>query len=546
MLDWVFGVGTAAVNLNAGGIGSNDLGNSLATVYGSGTLTKHQALAIGIVFEALGAIFGSKHVGKTIRKGIIDVGIFEDEPEALMFIMMCSNVSAFSWLAGCTWGSLPVSTTHSIVGAILFGGMALKGTNGIKWDVDGGVGGIMISWITSPIFSALIGHICYRLFDFFVIRAADPVKRMYNSFSVILFLIMFVQILFSIYKGTPQLKLDKLDVEDALLYSFLIALGVALLGQIFFLPWQKKRIQDKMERQAQVEEEVAQIQDAEVSDSDVIDLDIVDGHAQPAVEETDLDQIIVVPEGDPERSPSGTSDSAHTIDLSNMSDKDKLTALGKERKSIRDSIKQKTREKLHDHAQDIPQEAEEMAKILQVITIAFDAFAHGANDIPNAAGPYATVEYIWKHGEIPGKKNEMQLWIVIMCAISLGIGGYAFGIRLMEKLGKDVTKVTPIRGAIMEFASGLTVLGFTRLEQPISSTHAQIGAEVGVGLGDGKMNVSWWEITRFGFALLVTPIMTGGISALLVSWAYYGPSDNTFCPSFNETGHVVRRMIGEL
>jgi solute carrier family 20 (sodium-dependent phosphate transporter) len=540
MLDWVFGVATGAVNLNAGGIGANDFGNSLATVYGSGTLTKHQALAIGIVFETLGAVFGSKHVGETIRKGIIDVGIFKNEPQTLMFIMMGSNASAFMWLASCTWGSVPVSTTHAIVGAILFAGMAIKGTDGVKWDINGGVGGIVISWVTSPIFSAVVGHLCYRIFDFFVIRAADPVKRMYNLFSINLFLIMFVQILFSIYKGTPQLKLDKLDVEDALLYSFLIALGVAILGQIFFVPWQKKRIKNKMARLEEIEL-AGQVEEIELTDTDEIEL--VEGHAEPAVIETDLDQIIVIPPDlgssnlgeDNLTSDCSRSDDPHILDLTNLTGKEKLSVLNKERRSVRGSIKQKKRDQLHGHAQEIPQEAEEMAMVLQVTTIAFSAFAHGANDIPNAAGPYATTEYIWRTGEIPGEDNQMKFWIVIMCAVSLGIGGYAFGIRMMEKLGKDVTKVTPIRGAIMEFASGLTVLGFTRLGQPISSTHAQIGAEVGVGLGDGKMNVNWWEIYRFIFALVITPLMTGGICALLVSWSYYGPSDGAFCEIGNYT-----------
>ena len=78
----------------------------------------------------------------------------------------------------------------------------------------------------------------------------------------------------------------------------------------------------------------------------------------------------------------------------------------------------------------------------------------------------------------------------------------------------------------MEFASATTVLIFTRLEQPISTTHAQIGAEVGVGIGDGRNNISWPLIRDFFLALIVTPFATGGICAALVSWSYYGPSDN--------------------
>ncbi|MDP6563183.1 MAG: inorganic phosphate transporter, partial [Candidatus Thalassarchaeum sp.] len=114
-------------------IGANDVANAMGTSVGSRSLTLKQAIIIAGVFEFAGAFLVGSHVTETVRKGMLDLSLFEGRIEILMYGMLASLLAAGVWLQIATFYGWPVSTTHSIVGAVVGFGLAAVGTAGIAW-----------------------------------------------------------------------------------------------------------------------------------------------------------------------------------------------------------------------------------------------------------------------------------------------------------------------------------------------------------------------------------------------------------------------------
>ena len=127
MLLWIVIVGGLASFYNSWGIGANDCANSFATSVGAGVLSLRHAIIIAGIFEFLGAFLMGSHVTSTIRKKIVNLDIYDDNPEVLMLGMLCANLSAAIWLHLASYIKMPVSTTHSIIGAIVGFSLAYAG-----------------------------------------------------------------------------------------------------------------------------------------------------------------------------------------------------------------------------------------------------------------------------------------------------------------------------------------------------------------------------------------------------------------------------------
>ena len=135
------------------GIGANDVANALGTSVGSGAITVRTAIVIAAIFEFLGAAFAGGQVTKTIRKGIIDPGAIADRPEILIFGMLAALLAAAVWLTLASFKGWPVSTTHTIVGAIVGFAAVGIGIDAINW---GKIGQIAASWVISPALGGLV------------------------------------------------------------------------------------------------------------------------------------------------------------------------------------------------------------------------------------------------------------------------------------------------------------------------------------------------------------------------------------------------------
>ena len=130
------------------GIGANDVANAMGTSVGSGAITVKQAILIAAIFEFAGAFLAGGHVTATIRKGIIDPAPVVDNPEILVFGMLAALLAAAIWLMLASARGWPVSTTHSIVGAIVGFAVVGIGIDAVEW---GKIGQIAASWVVSPV-----------------------------------------------------------------------------------------------------------------------------------------------------------------------------------------------------------------------------------------------------------------------------------------------------------------------------------------------------------------------------------------------------------
>ncbi|MEE9148439.1 MAG: inorganic phosphate transporter, partial [Candidatus Tectomicrobia bacterium] len=218
----VFAGGYMAFN-----IGANDVANAMGTSVGSKALTLRQAVLVAMVFEFAGAVLVGTSVTGTISKGIIDPTYFAAEPHLLMYGMLSTLLAAGIWLQLATTFGLPVSTTHSIVGAILGFGLIAGGPQTVQW---GKVIQIVMSWFISPVSGALIAYGIYRFIANRIIAVAEPVRAVRRYTPYLASLTIFILILSFIYKGLKNLHLD-LSLPTALLYAGAGALACGLLSK---------------------------------------------------------------------------------------------------------------------------------------------------------------------------------------------------------------------------------------------------------------------------------------------------------------------------
>lgn len=213
----------------AWGIGANDVANAMATSVGSKAITIKQAIIIAAIFEFAGAVLAGGEVTSTIRKGIIDASSVESNPDLLVFGMLASLLAAGCWLLLASRKGWPVSTTHSIVGAVVGFAAVGIGTEAIKW---GKVGDIVLSWIITPMIAGFIAFLIFQTVHHLILKQKDPLAKAKRYVPVYMFLTAFVLTLVTIKKGLKHVGLDLTDVE-AYSYAALSGVIVALIGAFF-------------------------------------------------------------------------------------------------------------------------------------------------------------------------------------------------------------------------------------------------------------------------------------------------------------------------
>lgn len=213
----------------AWGIGANDVANAMGTSVGSKALTIKQAIFIAMVFEFAGAYLAGGEVTSTIRKGIIDAAYFVDSPELLVFGMISALFAAATWLLIASILGWPVSTTHSIVGAIV--GFAAVGVSpdAVEWAK---VFGIVGSWIITPLISGIIAFIIFNSAQKLIFDTDNPLVQAKRYVPIYMFLAGFVLALVTIKKGLKHLGLD-IGSSEGFLYAVIVAVFVAIIGKIF-------------------------------------------------------------------------------------------------------------------------------------------------------------------------------------------------------------------------------------------------------------------------------------------------------------------------
>ena len=225
----LIGVAALVGFLMAWGIGANDVANAMGTSVGSKALTIKQAIIIAMIFEFAGAYLAGGEVTSTIRKGIIDTAYFVDVPELLVFGMIASLFAAGVWLAVASALGWPVSTTHSIIGAIV--GFAAVGVSAdaVNWAK---IGGIVGSWIITPAISGFIAYLIFMSAQRLIFDTENPFKNAKRFVPLYMALAGFVLTLVTIKKGLKHVGIE-LGVVEGYVLSLAIAGVVALVGRYF-------------------------------------------------------------------------------------------------------------------------------------------------------------------------------------------------------------------------------------------------------------------------------------------------------------------------
>jgi PiT family inorganic phosphate transporter len=218
-------IGLAAVFglFMAWGIGANDVANAMATSVGSKALTIKQAILVAAVFEFLGAVLAGGEVTSTIRKGIVDADLLSGSPELLVYGMLAALLAAGTWLLIASKNGWPVSTTHSIVGAIVGFAAVGIGFDAVQW---GKVGTIVISWVVSPLTAGFIAYLIYQSVQRLILSQDDPLacaKRFYIFFAA------FTITLVTILKGLKHVGLD-LSLAMSYIVATAFAVVIAIIG----------------------------------------------------------------------------------------------------------------------------------------------------------------------------------------------------------------------------------------------------------------------------------------------------------------------------
>ena len=227
------------------GVGANDVANAMGTSVGSKVLTIKQAVLVAAVFEFLGAFLAGGGVTQTIRKGVIDPALFEGNLEIFIYGMVSALFAAGTWLLISSLRGWPVSTTHTIVGAIVGFGIYALGYEAINWSVVGNIG---LSWITSPLSSAIVAGFFYYICKEFIIDKQSKFKGL--IIRIYIFLAGFAISLITVTKGLKNIfKQQEMFVtfQDSIIISALSA----LLFTFIFYYFSKAKLKNSVDPEAQ-------------------------------------------------------------------------------------------------------------------------------------------------------------------------------------------------------------------------------------------------------------------------------------------------------
>jgi PiT family inorganic phosphate transporter len=388
------------------GIGANDVANALGTSVGSGAITVRTAIIIAAIFEFLGAAFAGGHVTKTIRKGIIDPSPIVDQPEVLVFGMLAALLATAIWLMIATLKGWPVSTTHSIVGALVGFGIAAIGIDAVNW---GKIGQIGASWVISPVVGGVLAFILMVSLQRLILRADKPLESAIRWAPAYAFMVGFVMALVTLFKGLKHLDFD-LSIPMSFLLAAVFGLIVALVGRY-------------------------------------------------AVNRVELD-----PSAD------------RSFQFANV---------------------------------------ERIFVPLMIFTACAMAFAHGSNDVANGIGPLAAVLALVNSGGDVGQTSALPFWVLVLGGGGIVLGLATYGYRVMQTIGRKITKLTPSSGFCATMAAAATVVLASRTGMPVSTTHIAVGAVMGVGLARGFAALDLRVIGSIFVAWVITLPVSGILAAIL-------------------------------
>jgi inorganic phosphate transporter, PiT family len=415
-------------------IGGNDVANSFGTSVGAKTLTVKQALMIAAIFELGGAMLAGAEVTNTIRKGIVDVSAMDFDPMLLVFVMMGSLLSAGTWLLFATFKGYPVSTTHSIVGGVLGGSIALGYAT-----MDVGRIGFCPRSLGSNCQN------CYQLGRFSYSRGNGLIWN----------LLVFEKNILD-YNDNVQAHIDDIKAQITTLKS--------AHDETTATPEEKARHEEQVHELNRLKKK----QNAFYALRTHAPIVAAFGTAMIAgmllfkgLKNADL----------------GLNDVQIYMLLALMS-------------TLMYGVVYAIIKVMH---KDTPHKATlRVFSMLQVLTASSFAFSHGANDIANAIGPFAAIIDILATGQI-NTESPVPFIAMATFGVALVAGLWFIGKEVIETVGTRLTEIFPVTGFAAELGATLVILLATIMGIPVSSTHILVGAVIGIGMLNRDAN---WKLMK--------------------------------------------------
>lgn len=416
-------------------IGANDVANAVGTAVGSGALTLKHAVILAALFEFAGAFFLGSNVTETIEGGIVKIDFFQHDLVLYIYGMLAALLATGVWLQTATMFGWPVSTTHSIVGAVLGFGLASGNLDAIYW---GEMLSIVASWIVSPLLGGSLAFIIFTILRKKIFYNPRPLFATREMTPYLVFFMFFILSLIIFFGGLKNVHLE-LSFFEALLIAFLIA-GLCSLVSYFCL----RRVDEKI-----------QIEKRTISPEFIIELKKAQKYLQRV-----------------EGKASGEFHAKVEELAQEVGELTKLAALEE------------------GHSASEYHTVEKVFAYLQIITAAFMAFAHGSNDVANAIGPISAI-FNLLGGKPLLSASSVPTWLLLLGAIGIVTGLATFGWKVIETIGRKITELTPSRGFAAGLAAAITIVLASKLGLPISTTHVVVGAVFGVGFarGIGALNL---------------------------------------------------------
>ncbi|XP_021446758.2 sodium-dependent phosphate transporter 1-B [Oncorhynchus mykiss] len=240
---WLLIVGFIIAFILAFSVGANDVANSFGTAVGSGVVTLRQACILATIFETVGSVLLGAKVSETIRKGIIDVGMYNGSEHVLMAGSVSAMFGSAVWQLVASFLKLPISGTHCIVGATIGFSLVARGQQGVRWLE---LLRIVVSWFLSPLLSGIMSGVLFYFVRMFILHKKDPVPNGLKALPVFYAVTMMINLFSIIFTGAPMLGFDKVPWWGTLLISLTCGVLTALLVWFIVCPRLKKKIERKI------------------------------------------------------------------------------------------------------------------------------------------------------------------------------------------------------------------------------------------------------------------------------------------------------------
>lgn len=437
-------------------IGANDVSNAMGTSVGSKTLTLKQAILVAALFEFVGAAFFGTEVSDTLQEGLFNASFWDNQAIVTTKGMLASLLAAGVWMHLASLYKLPVSTTHSIVGAIVGFALLAGGIDAVYWNK---VFTIALSWILSPCLGALAAFLVFLALKRLIFSRADPLARA----KVLLPVMSFCSVA---WIGGLWLALDP---HETTLYH--IGGVFAFSCAVAFVIWAAERW--VMPKEKKEEKMLAEAISSFLSLQKKKQLLLLDTVENPKA----WKQVREVEE-EPE--------SLAPIFEKNLSSR-------REKKQY--------------------QKLEMLFGILQVVTACLMAFAHGSNDVANAIGPLnACLSNLARSGI--HEASPFLSYTLALGGFFIVVGLATWGWRVIETIGSGITELTPSRGFAAEFGASSTIFLASKLGIPVSTTHILVGAVIGVGFAGGLASVNMKTLREIATSWCIT-IPAGALLSIL-------------------------------